>query len=101
MRTLLLGYSALIVVYGALLSAMVGLSGWKSDTRTTAPGRAKSWVQFMVLIPGVVMCSFALGFLNRNLSTAWSLLIMVAALLVGALVFVIDASVDDHLSKNP
>lgn len=100
MRTLVLGYCALIVVYGALLAAMVGLSGWKTDPRSTAPARAKSSVQMLVLVPGAVMCSVALGFLNRNLSTATSLLITVAALLAGALVFVIEASVEDHVSKN-
>ncbi|MDE3007440.1 MAG: hypothetical protein KGJ10_01875 [Acidobacteriota bacterium] len=100
MRTLLLGYCALVVVYGALLAAMIGLAGWTSDNSSTASSRAKSWVQFGVLIPGALTCCLALGFLDAHLSTTVSLVIAGAALIVGIAVVVVEASVDDRLTKS-
>jgi len=100
MRSLVLGYCGLVVVYGAVLATMIGLAGWKSDSRSTAPSRAKSWVQFVVLLPGAVMCCFGLGFLDAHLATSVELLITGAAVLVGIGVFMIEASVDDRLTKS-
>ncbi len=100
MRSLILGYSALVIAYGALLAAMIGLAGWKSDSTTNASSRAKSWVQFVVLVPGALMCCVGLGFLDAHLSTAKSLLITVGALLVGTIVLMVEASVDERLTKS-
>lgn len=100
MRSLVLSYCGLVVVDGALLATMIGLAGWKSDSRSTASSRAKSWVQFAVMTPGALMCCVGLGFLDSHLATAVELLITVGALLVGVFVFVIEASVDDRLTKS-
>ena len=100
MRTLLLGYCALVVVYGALLAAMIGLTRVSSDASSTTSSRAKSWVQFTVLTPGALACCLALGFLDKHLSTTTSLVITGAALIAGIVIVAIEASVDDRLTKS-
>ncbi|HUY43864.1 MAG TPA: hypothetical protein VMU98_08885 [Acidimicrobiales bacterium] len=100
MRSLVLGYCGLVVVYGVLLATMIGFAGWQSDPRSTASSRAKSWVQFVVLLPAAGMCCVGLGFLDSALTTSAELLITAAAVLVGVGVFVIEASVDGRLTKT-
>lgn len=97
MRSLVLAYFGLIIVYCAIISAMIGLSTWRSDAHSSAADRAKAWVRFWVMVPAAVGCAIAIGFIDKNFGYKTELIITGVTLLLGMGALVLDASVDSGL----
>lgn len=100
MRSLVLAYFGLIIVYCAIISSMIGLSTWRSDAHASEADRLKAWVRFWVLVPAAVGCAVAIGLLDKNLSVRLELLITGVTLLFGIGALVLDAGVDSGLMNR-